>query len=116
MRKTTMSLLRPAILAGCICAGESGATAAGTPPLDPLRQCLDGGLPYAVGSHLCTSEGIVEICLRPEQSYGVKGIYTYDPNAKDAIRFDKAHWIATTSPRCRKDNRGMVYRSNNPRR
>jgi hypothetical protein len=94
----------------------SKADAAGTPPFDPKTQCLDGGLPYRVGAHLCTSKGIVEICLRADQTYGVKGIYIYDRNAKDALIFDKAHWVSTTSPRCGKDNRGKIYFSRDPRR
>jgi|HubBroStandDraft_6_1064221.scaffolds.fasta_scaffold2453642_2 hypothetical protein len=91
------------------------ASAAGAPPFDPKAQCLDGGLPYRVGTHLCTSEGIVEICLRPDQTYGVKGIYIYDRNAKDALTFDKAHWVSTTAAQCGKNNRGKVYFSRDPK-
>ena len=95
---------------------KGNGLAAGSPPFDPMRQCLDGGLPYPVGAHLCTSEGIVEICLRADQTYGVKGIYVYDRGAKDATVFDKAHWISTTSPRCGKSDKGKVYFSRDPKR
>ncbi len=101
-----------ALLAMC----GARVSAAGAPPFDPMTQCLDGGLPYRVGSHLCSSEGIVLICLRPDQTYGVKGIYTYDRNAKDALVFDKAHWVSTTSDQCGKNTRGKVYFSRDPRR
>jgi hypothetical protein len=84
--------------------------------LDPKTQCLDGGLSYRVGTHLCTSEGVVVICLRPDLSYGVKGIYVYDRNAKDAVIFDKAHWVSTTSSRCGRNDKGKVYFSRDPKR
>jgi hypothetical protein len=87
-----------------------------TPAFDPQHQCLDGGLPYPVGAHLCTSLGIVVICLRSDQSYGVNGIYTYNGNAKDVTHFDKAHWISTTSSRCGPNDKGKVYGSSNPKR
>ncbi|MFI5014936.1 MAG: hypothetical protein ACHQAY_21580 [Hyphomicrobiales bacterium] len=103
------------VAAGLIAQSGSGF-AAGAPPFDPRTQCVDGGLPYKVGTHLCTSEGIVEICLRPDQTYGVKGIYTYDPNAKGGTHFDKAHWIATTSSQCGKSSNGKVYTTGNPKR
>jgi hypothetical protein len=92
------------------------ALAAGPPPFDKMTQCLDGGLPYGVGTHMCTSKGIVQICLRADQTYGVKGIYTYDRKAKDALIFDKAHWIATTSPQCGEGSQGKIYTTGNPKR
>jgi len=85
-------------------------------PFDAKRQCLDGGVPYQVGAHLCSSEGVVQICLRPDQTYGPKGIYVYDRSAKDALVFDKAHWVAVPAPQCGKDDRGKVYFSRDPRR
>jgi hypothetical protein len=85
-------------------------------PIDPLAQCEDGGLPYRVGAHLCGAEGLVLICLRPDQTYGPHGIHVPGPNAKNVLRFDKAHWEETTSPRCRKGDSGKVYFSTDPRR
>jgi hypothetical protein len=103
--------MKASLLFGAIVATALGSPALATPAFDPQHQCLDGGLPYPVGAHLCTSRGIVVICLRSDQSYGVKGIYTYNPNAKDVIHFDKAHWISTTSSRCGPNDRGKVYGS-----
>ena len=92
------------------------AIAVGPAPLDPMAQCLDGGLPYRVGTHLCTSDGVVEICLRADQSYGPKGIYVYRRGAGDVTVFDKAHWISTTSSRCGPNDHGKVYFSRDPKR
>jgi hypothetical protein len=92
-----------------------GEACRAAPDFDLQRQCLDGGLPYPVGAHLCTSQGIVEICLRPDQTYGVKGIYTYNRNDKTVLHFDKAHWVSTTSSHCGPNDIGKVYRSSNPR-
>jgi len=94
---------------------ECGGAGQAAPDFDPQRQCLDGGLPYPVGAHLCSSEKNVLICLRPDQSYGVKGIYTYNRNDKNVLHFDKAHWVSTTSSRCGPNDIGKVYRSSKPR-
>jgi hypothetical protein len=94
---------------------DYGGACQAAPDFDPQRQCVDGGLPYPIGAHLCTSQGIVEICLRPGQTYGVKGIYTYNRNDKTVLHFDKAHWVSTTSSRCGPNDIGKVYRSSNPR-
>jgi hypothetical protein len=83
--------------------------AATRPPVDETAKCMDGGQPFRIGSHLCTSEHIVSICLRANQSYGVRGVYGYAGHDKGGLHFDKAHWVATTSERCRKGDRGRVY-------
>jgi len=77
------------------------AIAVGPAPLDPMAQCLDG---------------IVQICLRADQSYGPKGIYVYRRGAGDVTVFDKAHWISTTSSRCGPNDHGKVYFSRDPKR
>jgi hypothetical protein len=85
-------------------------------PAPDLRgNCVDGGLPFPVGMHLCGSEHTVLICLRPEQSYGVEGIYTYRGRDKAGLRFDKAHWVETTSARCGRHDKGKTYRSSDPK-
>jgi hypothetical protein len=106
--KARASALFRVIVIAAIVQWSAGALAA--PAFDPQRQCLDGGLPYPVGA-----QGIVEICLRADQTYGVKGIYTYNPNAKEVTHFDRAHWISTTSSRCGPNDKGKVYRSSNPK-
>jgi hypothetical protein len=79
------------------------------PPADPAAHCFDGGQPYRVGAHLCTSQGIVEICLLANQSYGLHGAYLYEGRDKAGLHFDKAHWVSTTSARCSNADRGRVY-------
>ena len=77
------------------------------PAIDETRNCLDGGQPYKVGAHLCSSVDIVLIWLRPNQSYGVHGVYVYAGKDKSGLRFKKAHWVETTSARC--NRKGKVY-------
>ena len=81
--------------------------ASAQPAIDEGRNCLDGGQPYKVGAHLCSSLHTVLICLRPNQSYGVHGVYVYAGKDKSGLRFEKAHWADTTSARC--DRKGKVY-------
>ena len=99
----------PARAAGPVPSGSGGA-------VDPKTQCVDGGMPYRIGTHLCGAAGIVRICLRPEQSYGVKGIFVPKPGDKNALHFDTAHWVSTTSARCREGEGGKVYMTTDPRR
>jgi hypothetical protein len=99
-----------AAMAALLCApGMVAAALAQAPPADPAANCFDGGQPYRVGAHLCTSAGIVEICLRPNQSYGLHGAYLYEGKDKAGLHFDKAHWVSTTSTRCSNADRGRVY-------
>jgi hypothetical protein len=86
-----------------------GAAAEEKPAIDEVLNCLDGGQPYRVGAHLCSSEHIVRICLRPNQSYGVHGVYVYVGRDKGGLRFEKAHWVSIDSGRCAKSDRGRVY-------
>jgi hypothetical protein len=115
MKAGTSPLFGAIMIAAIVQSSAWSAAALAAPAFDPQRQCLDGGLPYPVGAHLCTSPGIVEICLRSDQTYGVKGIYVYDPRAKDVTHFNEAHWISTTSSRCGPNDKGKVYRSSNPK-
>jgi hypothetical protein len=101
-------------LAALVTLALAPGLALAAPPFDPRTQCLDGGMPYPVGTHLCTSTHVVEICLRPDQGYGVNGIFTVRPPR--ASGFDRAHWVSTTSGRCGPGDHGKVYRSTDPRR
>jgi hypothetical protein len=98
-----------AFLVAALCALAVAATdrAAAQPAPDPTRNCFDGGRPYKVGAHLCPRAGAVLICLAPNQSYGLHGAYVYAGRDKAGLRFDKAHWVETNSPRC--DREGKVY-------
>ena len=91
---------------GAASLGAIGCASA-QPAIDETRNCFDGGQPYKVGAHLCPSLHTVLICLRPNQSYGVHGVYVYAGKDKSGLRFKKAHWVDTTSARC--DRQGKVY-------
>ncbi len=105
--RSPRGLAAVAIAALCALAVAAIDRAAAQPAPDPTRNCFDGGQPYKVGAHLCQRVGAVLICLAPNQSYGLHGAYVYAGRDKAGLRFDKAHWVETTSARC--DRKGKVY-------